>query len=240
MTTKNLFMAGLPFAMSEDDVLRLLSGFGHVRSAKLVRDRATGRSRGMAFVEMSSESEGAAALHKLNGAFVGGRKLFVDKARPPESGASGAPSAPPAREAGGFKREGFSRKGGDRPWTGAPRGDGKKRHGPGGFKKREFWKKDRGAPSSGGPGGFKKREFWKKDKSAAPAGGAPGYRKSGFTGGKPSGPGGRPAGEKKWQGAGGFKKRSFSPKGKGGGSWGGAKRRDFRGGPRREGTGPRG
>lgn len=64
---------------------------GTVQSASVVEDRDTGRSRGFAFVEMSTNAEAAAAIEQLNGKEIGGRALKVNEAKPrePRTGASG-------------------------------------------------------------------------------------------------------------------------------------------------------
>ena len=58
---------------------------GTVQSASVVEDRETGRSRGFAFVEMSSNAEAAAAIDQFNGKEIGGRFLKVNEAKPREN-----------------------------------------------------------------------------------------------------------------------------------------------------------
>lgn len=62
---------------------------GTVQSASVVEDRDTGRSRGFAFVEMSTNAEAAAAIEQLNGKEIGGRLLKVNEAKPRESRTGG-------------------------------------------------------------------------------------------------------------------------------------------------------
>ena len=62
---------------------------GTVESASVVEDRETGRSRGFAFVEMSSNEEAAAAIEQFNGKEVGGRALKVNEAKPRENRTGG-------------------------------------------------------------------------------------------------------------------------------------------------------
>jgi cold-inducible RNA-binding protein len=76
-----LYVGNLPFDFSESDLNDLFGPFGTVVSAKLVMDRYSGRSRGFAFVEMSSRSEGQQAMEKLNGTPIKGRDLVVNEAR---------------------------------------------------------------------------------------------------------------------------------------------------------------
>jgi cold-inducible RNA-binding protein len=80
-----LYVGNLSFGTTEDDLHRLFSQVGTVDSATMVTDRDTGRSRGFAFVEMSSKSEGEAAIAKFNGAELDGRSLTVNEAKPREN-----------------------------------------------------------------------------------------------------------------------------------------------------------
>lgn len=76
-----LFVGGLPFATTEDELNSMFSEYGTVSSAKIPTDRDTGRSRGFGFVEFENEDEGKAAESALNGKEVDGRKIQVNKAR---------------------------------------------------------------------------------------------------------------------------------------------------------------
>lgn len=62
---------------------------GTVESASVVEDRETGRSRGFAFVEMSSNEEAAAAIEQFNGKEIAGRALKVNEAKPRENRTGG-------------------------------------------------------------------------------------------------------------------------------------------------------
>ena len=84
-----LYVGNLSFSTMEDDLQRLFSQVGSVESVAMVTDRDTGRSRGFAFVEMSSKSEGEAAIGKFNGSELDGRSLTVSEAKPRENRASG-------------------------------------------------------------------------------------------------------------------------------------------------------
>ena len=79
---KRLYVGNLPFDTSEDQLHELFSAHGQVVSAKLITDMETGRSRGFAFVEMSSEDEAKKAIDNMNKAKVGDRELTVNEARP--------------------------------------------------------------------------------------------------------------------------------------------------------------
>src|SRR2546430_817582 len=100
---KKLFVGNLSFDTTSADLEALFSQAGTCESAAVITDRATGRSRGFGFVEMSSASEAERAVAELNGHELQGRKLNVSEAR--ERGAGGRearrrPTRPPA--AGGL------------------------------------------------------------------------------------------------------------------------------------------
>jgi len=80
-----LFVGGLPFATTDDELKELFAAHGTVSSATVVRDRETGRSKGFGFVEFESDDEGKAAQAALNGTEFGGRTISVDMARPKEN-----------------------------------------------------------------------------------------------------------------------------------------------------------
>jgi cold-inducible RNA-binding protein len=76
-----LYVGNLSFQTSSDDLQQLFSQAGTVQSVNVIEDRDTGRSRGFAFVEMSSKEEGNAAIQQFNGHEVGGRALNVNEAK---------------------------------------------------------------------------------------------------------------------------------------------------------------
>jgi len=86
-----LYVGNLAFSTSSQDLQDLFGQAGTVESASVVEDRETGRSRGFAFVEMSSNEEGAAAISQFNGKELSGRALKVNEAKPrePRSGGGG-------------------------------------------------------------------------------------------------------------------------------------------------------
>src|ERR1051325_4254245 len=88
MSTK-LFVGNLAFQTTSEDLQELFSQVGTVESASVVEDRMTGRSRGFAFVEMSSPDEANAAIEQFNGKEVGGRALKVNEAKPRENRGGG-------------------------------------------------------------------------------------------------------------------------------------------------------
>lgn len=79
-----LYVGNLPYSTVDSDLQDLFSQAGTVKSAQVIKDRATGRSKGFGFVEMSSAEEAQAAINKFHGQDFGGRALTVNIARPRE------------------------------------------------------------------------------------------------------------------------------------------------------------
>jgi RNA recognition motif-containing protein len=84
-----LYVGNLSFETSSSDLEELFSGHGVVRSAQVVMDRDTGRSKGFGFVEMAAEDQARAAIAALNGREFKGRDLTVNEARPREDRGGG-------------------------------------------------------------------------------------------------------------------------------------------------------
>lgn len=80
---KKLFVGGLPYSTTEDELRDLFTPFGTVESVAIITDRQTGRSKGFGFVEMP-DADADAAVEKLHGSDFGGRALTVNEARPRE------------------------------------------------------------------------------------------------------------------------------------------------------------
>ena len=80
--TNNLYVGNLSYETSEDTLRTLFSEYGQIESVNLITDRYTGRSRGFAFVEMSTEQSAQEAMTGLNGKQVDEREIKVDKAKP--------------------------------------------------------------------------------------------------------------------------------------------------------------
>jgi RNA recognition motif-containing protein len=76
----NIFVAQLNFRIQSDYLKEIFEEFGEVTSAKVIMDKATGRSKGYGFVEMANDADGEKAIEKLNGAEVEGKTLVVKKA----------------------------------------------------------------------------------------------------------------------------------------------------------------
>ena len=79
---KKLYVGNLPFSATEQTLTSTFSQCGTVESAKVITDRDTGRSKGFAFVEMSSDAEAEAVIAKFNGADYDGRAMTVNEAKP--------------------------------------------------------------------------------------------------------------------------------------------------------------
>ncbi|MBC7419178.1 MAG: RNA-binding protein [Bdellovibrio sp.] len=79
---KKLYVGNLPFSATEENLNETFAACGTVDSVKIITDRETGRSKGFAFVEMSSDSEAQTAISKYNGADFGGRAMTVNEAKP--------------------------------------------------------------------------------------------------------------------------------------------------------------
>jgi RNA recognition motif-containing protein len=77
-----LYVGNISFDTTTQDLTHQFGAFGTVQSTNIIEDRETGRSRGFGFVEMSSKSEGEAAISGLNGKEVDGRELKVNEAKP--------------------------------------------------------------------------------------------------------------------------------------------------------------
>lgn len=85
---KKLYVGNLGYDVTDADLTQLLGQQGTVESAQVIMDRATGRSKGFGFVEMSTDAEAQAAIAALNGREYGGRALTVNEAKPKTEGGS--------------------------------------------------------------------------------------------------------------------------------------------------------
>lgn len=79
---RKLFIGGLPYRTTGDELRDAFAQAGEVASASIVTDRETGRSRGFGFVEMVNDADADAAISLWNGKDFGGRMLTVSEARP--------------------------------------------------------------------------------------------------------------------------------------------------------------
>ena len=99
---RRLYVGNLPYETVEADLQDLFAQAGTVESVKVMRDMATGRARGFAFVEMSTDEEAQKAITELNAYQLEGRGLTVNEARPKPAYSGGG--------GGGFGGGGDSRR----------------------------------------------------------------------------------------------------------------------------------
>jgi RNA recognition motif-containing protein len=109
-TSNSVFVGNLSYETTRDRLLALFAPHGQVMSVNVITDRATGRPRGFAFVEMTTEAAASAAIEALNGQEVDGRRLTVNTAKPREP-----QQEPGARRSGG--RSTGSRRSGERRYS---------------------------------------------------------------------------------------------------------------------------
>ena len=95
---RRLYVGNLPYSATEEQLTELFSRAGKVETVRVMRDMATGRARGFAFVEMSTDEEAQKAIGEFHEQQRDGRALVVNEARPkPEGGFGGG-----GRGRGGF------------------------------------------------------------------------------------------------------------------------------------------
>ena len=80
----NIYVGNLSYRMGDAELEAVFAKFGEVKSAKVIMDRDTGRSKGFGFVEMVTEIAGKEAIESLDGSDVEGRTLKVNEAKPRE------------------------------------------------------------------------------------------------------------------------------------------------------------
>ena len=101
---KKLFVGGLPWTTTDDELRTAFSEAGTVASASIIMDKMTGRSKGFGFVEFEDDGEADKAIDLFNNKEFGGRTITVNEARPREERPQGG---------GGFNRGG---NGGGNRW----------------------------------------------------------------------------------------------------------------------------
>ena len=106
---RKLYVGNLPYSVGEQDLQTLFATAGTVDSVNVMRDQATGRARGFAFVEMSTDDEAQKAVTMLNNSSLDGRNLTVNEAKPrePRTGGFGG---------GGFDGGGNGRRRSEPRW----------------------------------------------------------------------------------------------------------------------------
>ena len=106
---RRLYVGNLPYTTGEAELQELFSKAGTVETVRVMRDAATGRARGFAFVEMATDAEAQKAVQELNETQLGGRTLAVNEARPkPQFGGGGG--------GGGFGGGGGNRRRSEPRW----------------------------------------------------------------------------------------------------------------------------
>lgn len=126
----NIYVGNLSWSMTDEDLNSLFSQYGSVTSAKILKDKMNGRSKGFGFVEMEDDEAAKTAIANLNETDVQGRKLIVNESQPRPEGEGGYKK----RSTGGFGGGGGSRGGsggGSRGGYGG--GGGGNRSGGGGY-----------------------------------------------------------------------------------------------------------
>lgn len=113
----NIYVGNLSWQMTDEDLRTLFEQYGSVTSAKIVKDKTSGRSKGFGFVEMPEDGEAQNALTSLYESEVLGRKIIVNEAQPKPQGGSGGGgfkkrSFGGGGGGGGYKKGGFNRGGG--------------------------------------------------------------------------------------------------------------------------------
>jgi cold-inducible RNA-binding protein len=86
---RKLYVGNLPYDTGEQDLQALFGSVGTVESVSVMRDMATGRARGFAFVEMATDEDAQNAINQLDKHELGGRSLTVNEARPRPQGSGG-------------------------------------------------------------------------------------------------------------------------------------------------------
>src|ERR1017187_2157051 len=140
----NIYVGNLSWSMTDDDLSNLFSQYGTVSSAKILKEKNTGRSKGFGFVEMEDDEAAKTAIAALNESEVQGRKLIVNESQPRPEG-------------GGYKKSGGGGGGyggGGRSSGGGYGGGGRSSSGGGGYKKSGGGGYGGGSRNGGGSGGY--------------------------------------------------------------------------------------
>lgn len=107
-----LYVGNLSYQTTEENLRTAFANFGTVTSAEIIQDRATGQSKGFAFVEMSTREEGEAAIQGLNESEMNDRRIMVNEARPKEDRGGRGGGGGGGRGGGGGGRGGYGGGGG--------------------------------------------------------------------------------------------------------------------------------
>ncbi len=112
---KRLFVGSLPYTTTQEELEQLFAQVGPTASVSVITDKFTGRSKGFAFVEMTSDADADAVIAQFNGYMLDGRALVVNEARPKEDRGGGFHQGGNRGGFGGGRggdRGGFNRGGG--------------------------------------------------------------------------------------------------------------------------------
>ena len=131
----NIYVGNLSWTMTDDDLMNLFTEFGSVTSAKILKDKMNGRSKGFGFVEMEDDEAAKAAIAGLNETEVQGRKLIVNESQPRQEGDFKKRSFGGGGGGGGYKKSGGGGYGGGggRSGGGGYGGGGNRGGGGGGY-----------------------------------------------------------------------------------------------------------
>lgn len=125
----NIYVGNLSWSMTDDDLMNLFTEHGTVTSAKILKDKMNGRSKGFGFVEMEDDEAAKAAIAALNEIEVQGRKLIVNESQPRQEGDRPKRSFGSGGGGGGYKKSGGYGGGGNRGGGGGYGGGGGNRGG---------------------------------------------------------------------------------------------------------------
>jgi len=114
--SKRIYVGGLPFSSNDEQLSAVFAAHGSVTSAKVITDKFSGQSRGFGFVEMANDEEAMAAIEKLNGSDMEGRKLTVNEARPMEARDGGSRGGFGGGRGGNRGGSGGGNRGGGNRW----------------------------------------------------------------------------------------------------------------------------
>jgi len=114
----NIYVGNLSWQMTDEDLRNLFEQHGSVSSAKIVKDKVSGRSKGFGFVEMEDDAEAQQAITNLYDSEVMGRKIIVNESQPKQQSSGGGGGGYKKRSfgggggGGGYKKGGYDRGGG--------------------------------------------------------------------------------------------------------------------------------
>jgi RNA recognition motif-containing protein len=140
----NIYVGNLSWTMTDDDLSNLFTQYGSVTSAKILKDKMNGRSKGFGFVEMEDDEAAKTAIANLNETEVQGRKLIVNESQPRQEGEY---KKRPGGSGGGYGGGGGRSSGGGGGYGGGGRSSG----GGGGY---GGGGRSSGGGRSGGGGGY--------------------------------------------------------------------------------------